>query len=117
MVKIVDFKVRTNSQGEEFCALVLQGGLEMVKSKETNNYYATAKSASITSTFTADQCKGLIGQELPGSIRKVQCDPYEFTIKDTGENVTLQHRWEYRLEGDSVEEVVHQGKPEAVEAF
>ncbi len=117
MVKIIDFRIRTNSQNETFCALVLQGGLEMVKSKETGNFYATAKSATITSTFTEDQCKGLIGQELPGSIRKVQCDPYEFTIKDTGENVTLQHRWEYRPEGDTVEEVVHQGKPEAVEAF
>lgn len=89
----------------------------MVKSRETGNYYATAKAASITSTFNEDQCRDLIGQELPGSIRKVPCESFEYTIKDTGEIVTLQHRWEYRPEGDSVEEVVHQGKPEAVEAF
>ena len=117
MVKIVDYRVRTNSDGEEFCALILQGGLELVKSKETGNYYATAKSASITSTFTEEQCQGLIGQELPGSIVKQECEPYQYTIKDTGEVITLQHRWEYRKEGDTVEEVVHQGKPEAVEAF
>ncbi len=94
MVKIIDYRVRTNSAGEEFCALLLQGGLEMVKSKETGNYYATAKSASITSTFTEEQCKGLIGQEIPGSIVKVQCDPYEYTIKDTNEVISLTHRWE-----------------------
>jgi hypothetical protein len=117
MVKIIDFKVRTNSKGEQFCALVLQGGLELVKSKETGNYYATAKSASITSTFTEDQCKGLIGQELSGSIVKLECEPYEYTIKDTGEVITLKHRWEYRKEGDTIEEVVHQGEPEAVAAF
>ena len=117
MVKITDFRIRTNSQGEEFCALVLQGGLEMVKSKETGNYYATAKSASITSTFTEAQCRELIGQELPGSIRKVVCDTYDYTIKDTGEIIKMNHRWEYRPEGDSIEEFVHQGKPEAVEVF
>ena len=117
MVKIVDYRIRTNSQGEEFCALILQGGLEMVKSQETGRFYATAKSASITSTFTEDQCKGLIGSEIPGSIRKVECEPYEFTIKDTGEVVTLKHRWDYLPEGETMEEVVHQGKPEPAEAF
>ena len=117
MVKIVDYSIRKNSAGEEFCALILQGGLEMVKSKETGNFYATAKKASITSTFSEDQCKDLIGQELPGSIRKIPCEAFEFTIKDTGEVVSLEHRWEYRPEGDTMEEVVHQGKPEMAEAF
>lgn len=62
------------------------------KSKETGNYYATAKSDSITSTFTEEQCKDLIGQEIPGSIVKVQCDPYEYKIKDTNEVISLTHR-------------------------
>ena len=119
MVKIIDYAKRTNSKGEQFCALILQSGLEMVKSQETGNYYATARKTSITSTFTEEQCKDLIGHELPGSIRKVECEPYEYTIKDTGEVITLNHRWEYRKEGDTMEEVVHQGKtePEAVDAF
>ena len=119
MVKIIDFKKRMNSHGEEFHALLLQGGLELVKSKETGNYYATAKTSSITSTFTEEQCKDLIGQEIPGSIVKVECDPYQYTIKDTGEEITLTHRWEYRKEGDTVEEVVHQGKvePETADTF
>ena len=89
----------------------------MVKSKETGNYYATAKTASITSTFTEEVCQSLIGQELPGSIQKITCEPYEYTIKDTGEVITLTHRWEFRKEGDTMEEIVHQGKPELVESF
>jgi len=117
MVKIINYKQRTSSDGKEFFTLILQGGLELVKSKETGNYYATAKSASITSTFNEVQCKALIGQDIPGSIQKVACEPYDYTIKETGEIVKLQHRWEYRQEGDTMEEIVHQGKPELVEAL
>jgi len=117
MVRIVDYLKRTNSEGNEFFILKLQGGLEMVKSKETGNYYATAKTASITSTFTEEVCQSLIGQELPGSIQKITCEPYEYTIKDTGEVITLTHRWEFRKEGDTMEEIVHQGKPELVESL
>ena len=111
MVTIVDFKKRINSEGEEFNALILQGGLEMVKSKESGNYYATAKTASIASTFTDQVCNGLIGQEIPGSIQKVNCDPFEYTIKETGEVISLAHRW-FLKEGDTAEELVFEGKPE-----
>lgn len=117
MVRIVDYLKRTNSEGKEFFILKLQGGLELVKSKETGNFYATAKTASITSTFTEEVCQGLIGQELPGSIQKISCEPYEFTVQETGEIITLTHRWEYRQEGDTMEEVVHQGNHELVEAL
>ena len=115
MVKIIEYRERTNSDGEQFFALILQGGLEMVKSKETGRYYATAKSASIASTFNEEACKGLIGEEIPGSIKKTDCDPYEFTIKDTGEVITLSHRWEFRKEGDTMEEIVFQEEPVGAE--
>ncbi len=117
MVQIVKYVKRTNSLGEEFLALILQGGLELVKSKETGRYYATAKSASITSTFTEEVCKALIGQEIPGSIQKIECEPYEYTIKETGEVVELSHRWEYQKEGDTMEEIVFEGKPVGAEAL
>lgn len=106
MVTVVDFKERVSKNGEPFYALVLQGGLELVKSKETGNYYATAKSASISTTFDEMTCKGLIGQQLPGSIQKVETEPYEFTARETGEIMTLSHRWVYLKEGESVEQRV-----------
>ena len=117
MVKIIDFKSRTNSEGEEFFALILQGGLELVKSQETGRYYATGKTTSITSTFTEEVCQGLIGTEIPGSIQKLECEPYEYTIKETGEVVMLEHRWEYQKEGDTMEEIVFEGKPVGAEAL
>lgn len=104
MLKITEVAPRVNSDGEQFFALILQDGLQLVKSKETGNYYATAKSTSITSTFTEEVAKSMIGQEIPGTIQKVACEPFEYTIKDTGEIITLDHRWEYFPEGETVPE-------------
>ena len=106
MVRIVDFAERKNSAGETFYALILQGGLEMVLSTETGRYYATAKKASITSTFDEETCRSLIGQELPGSIQKIKVDPYEYVNPATGEIVKMEHRWTYCKEGETVEEAV-----------
>jgi hypothetical protein len=106
MVTIIDFVKRQNSEGKEFNALVLQGGIELVKSKETGNYYATSKKASISSTFDDATCQTLIGQQIPGSIQKVETEPYEFINKDTGEVLTLTHRWVYLKEGETIEEKV-----------
>ena len=114
MVQIVDYAKRQNAEGEEFFALILQGSLEMVKSKESGNYYATAKRASVTSTFTEEVCKKLLGTEIPGSIKRVPSEPYEYAIPDTGEVITLEHRWVYLQEGETVDEVVRE--EEVVEA-
>jgi hypothetical protein len=51
MVTIVDYSLRTNQEGKEFFALILQGGIELVKSKATERYYATLKKCQIISTF------------------------------------------------------------------
>ena len=94
MVRIINYKKR-QSEDKEFFVLEVTGGIEMVKSKTTELYYATAKKASITSTFDEETCKGLIGSEFPGSIIKQQCEAYEFTLKETGEMLTLNHRYVY----------------------
>ena len=112
MVTIVDYKKRINSEGTEFNALILQGGIEMVKSRDSGNYYATGKTASIPSTFNDEVCNNLIGQEIPGSIQKISCEPYEHAIKESGEIITLEHRWVYVKEGETAEEVVFEGQPE-----
>ena len=46
-------------------------------------------------TFDEATCISLIGTELPGSVKKVVCEDYSYTIKDTGEIITLSHRFEY----------------------
>ena len=117
MVQIVDYRKRTNSEGEEFFALILQVDLEMVKSQDTGNYYATRRAASVASTFDENTCKSLIGQKIPGSVQRIPSEPYEFIVKETGGVLILEHRWTYLKEGDTVEEVVFEGKPETVEAL
>jgi hypothetical protein len=106
MVTIVDFVKRTNKEGKEFNALILQSGIELVKSRETNRWYATSKRASITSTFDDAMCQSLIGTQIPGSVQRVATEPYDFTLKNTGEVLTLTHRWIYLKEGETIEETV-----------
>jgi hypothetical protein len=110
MVTITDYALRTNTQGEEFFALILQGGVEMVKSKQTGKFYATSKKCSIPSTFDEKTCKAIIGQQMPGMINKVECEPYQITIQETGEILQMSYRWEYVSEAEKAEEAVFEGK-------
>lgn len=95
MVKIVDFKTISKDDGSEFCALVVQGGIEAIRSQETNRMYFTARTVNVPCTFNESTCEALIGTDFPGSIQKVKVKPYEFVIPDTGEVITLRHRHEY----------------------
>lgn len=100
MVRIIGYKQRQKEDGELFYALELQGGVELIKSKTTGNFYATAKKASLPSTFEKETCEALIGTDLPGNIIKEECEPYDYTIKETGEEITLFHRWVYVSENN-----------------
>lgn len=95
MVRIIKTENRQSDDGRDFIALILQGGVEMVQSKETGNFYATARKASIPSTFDEETVKNLIGQEIPGTIEKEECDPYEVINQETGEVTELRHRYVY----------------------
>jgi hypothetical protein len=108
MVTINGYAERESGDGRKFYALIIQGGLEMVLSEETGRYYATAKQASITSTFDEATCKGLVGKQLPGRITRIQCDPYEYTIKETGEVITLSTRWTYNPNETALDEMVYE---------
>ena len=114
MVTITGFTERINKEGKPFYALTVQGGLEMVLSEESGRYYATAKQASLTSTFDEKTCQGLVGTKLPGKISKVVCDPYEYTVQETGEIITLSHRWTYSPNEASIEDTVYLQEPVGV---
>ena len=114
MVRIIDFKTRSNEEGEEFNVLIVQGGVEPVKSKETGKLYFTARKASVPSTFDAETCKTLIGESFEGTIEKVSCEPYEYTIADTGEVIELDYRFEYV---DETLDLVEQNTVEAEKVF
>lgn len=95
MVTIVDYKEYQKEDGTDFCALVVQGGMEAVKSKETGRTYFTARTAQVACTFNAKLCATLIGNQVEGIIRKVEVEPYEYNNPDTGEIMTLGHRYEF----------------------
>lgn len=92
MVRIVDFKERVSNDGESFMSLIVMSGVEVLQS-QNGNFYATTRKASIPSTFDAETCRSLIGQELPGSIDKVECEAYEYTHPQTSEVLWLNHRY------------------------
>lgn len=91
MVTIINFTKRQREDGTPFFVLEVQGGIEMVKSQQANNFYATAKKAFITSTFDEMTCKAIIGTQMSGSVQKAECEPYEYPVKETGEVLLLNH--------------------------
>ena len=108
MVTITGYTKRQNAEGKEFFTLNLMGGIELVKSSKTGNFYATAWKSSITSTFNEDVCKSLIGTKLPGTVQKTECESYEYAIPSTGEIVMLTHKYLFNPSPNapSMEEVV-----------
>jgi len=106
MVKIIDYKTRMSAEGEPFLALIDQGGISLVKSRETGLYYAAAKRTSIPCTFDEQTCQSLIDQELEGTVERVECEPYQYVNEQTGEIIELDHRWVFVKEGDTVPKTV-----------
>ncbi len=95
MVIITNYQLRTNKEGKQFVSLELTGEVEMVQSSNTGRFYATAKRCSVTCTFSEEIAKTLIGKEMKGRIERVKSDPYEYTVKETGEVITLTHTYNY----------------------
>ena len=106
MVTIINFKERQTQEGKTFFVLEAQGGIEMIQSQATGNFYATAKKAFIPATFDEVTCKALIGTQMPGEIVKEDCEPYEFVNKETGEVMMLSTRHVY------VQEVMENKRPQ-----
>ena len=98
MITIIGYRLAKNKSEKQFICLELQGDVEMVQSLDTGRFYATARKASVTSTFTEDTAKGLIGTRMSGVIKRVESDPYDYTIAETGEVIKLAHKYEYQPE-------------------
>ena len=88
-------------KGDQFFALQLVGGLEVVLSK-TGRQRITAQKCSIPCTFDEPTCKLLVGKELPGRIIRKTVEPYEYTTKD-GDKLTLDFTWSYAADEEKPE--------------
>lgn len=119
MVTIINYKERKTEEGKIFFVLEVQGGIEMIQSKITGKFYATAKKAFIPATFDEATCKALVGTQMKGEIIKEVCDAYEYVNKESGEVIMLSERYVYVhevLEAKRQEPVYESLKP-SIEAF
>lgn len=96
MVTVTNFMQRESADGKPFFLLELSGDLEIVSSQQTGRQYATIRKVSIPTTFNEQVCRMMVGKQLSGQIIKVETEePYEYTIKDTGEVIQLNYRYAY----------------------
>lgn len=100
MVIVKNYHVREGEQGN-FISLELMGDIELVQSTNTGRYYATARRCFISSTFDEATAKMMVGKNVPGVIKRVPCEPYDYTIPETGEIVNLGYTWDYAPEETS----------------
>jgi len=117
MVTIIEFQKR-QKDGKDFYTLTLMGGIEFVKSSISGNTYLTSRKASVTSTFSEEVCKSLVGKTIPGIIEKIEVEPYKYTIKESGETVMLTHAFKYNHSQNepTMEETILEPEPELSEA-
>ena len=94
MVTVKDYLKRKNKTGGEFFVLVLSGGIEPVKSSDGSLYF-TSRACTVAASFDEEMCKDLIGTKFPGSIEKVPCEPYNYSIPNTDKVVELSYKWDY----------------------
>lgn len=114
MVTVVNYESRTNKAGKTFNVLILQAGIEPVRSSRTGKLYFTSRTCDVPASFDEITCKNLIGVEFPGSIKKVKANPYNYAIPGTNETVSIDHTWEYV---DEVEEIISEHLLETAEAI
>ena len=95
MVTVINYESKKNTNEEVFYSLVIQSGIEMVKSSKTAQYYATVRRANVPTTFDEQTCMAMIGEKISGQIVKVKCEEYDYTNPDSGEVVKMNYRWNY----------------------
>ena len=101
MVQIVGFNLRTQKEGkkENYITLLIEGDVELVQSSNTGRFYATVRRCVISSTFDEETAERMVGKQMPGTIERVPCQAYDYTVPETGEVVSLGYRWDYKPEG------------------
>lgn len=95
MVTVKACHLRQGKDEKEFVSLELMGDIEMVQSNKTGRFYATIRRCFISSTFDIITAERMVGKEMPGSIAKMECEPYDYTLPETGEVIQLSHTYGY----------------------
>ncbi|MBL7789854.1 MAG: hypothetical protein JNL75_08525 [Chitinophagales bacterium] len=114
MVKISNYFERQTEDGKKFYVLEISGKAELKASKTSGNFYVSVRKTTIPATFGEETCKSMVGQNLPGSIVKVEVEPYEVVNTDSGEVTTQNQRFVYSPvemndEPQAIRELVEEG--------
>lgn len=96
MVKVKQYHVRKGNDGEKYISLELEGDVSFVQSQNTGRFYAATKRCFMYAAMDEQTAKALVGTQMPGTIERVPCDPYEYTVPETGEVKVLSYTYEYR---------------------
>lgn len=100
-VKITGFKT-IESNGKSFNLLELSdtGSVRVEVSSTTGLPYLTDSKTFIPSSFDEEKCQALIGTTMPGSIEKIEVDPFEYTNRN-GQSRVISHKYIYMPDVDS----------------
>lgn len=105
MVTITNYKEVETPDGRQFVSIELQSEPKLVQSSTTGNFYLTVNKTRVTTALSVDVCKTLVGQKLPGTVEKIQVEPYESINKETGEVKVLHHVFVYTPDEQSTQKV------------
>jgi hypothetical protein len=94
MVQIIGFEKKQNKTNESYALLILQSEPEIMISKTSGRPYISARKTTIPCALEENQAQALIGKELPGSIERVSCTPFEVKLA-TGKKVKITSAFQY----------------------
>jgi hypothetical protein len=95
MVQIIGFEKKKNEKTKEsYSVLILSGEPEVMISKSSGRPYVSARKTTIPCALEENQAQALIGKELPGSIERVSCTPFEVKLAN-GKKVKISTAFQF----------------------
>ena len=95
MGQIIAFEKKENARTKQnYSVLVLQSEPEVMISKSSGRPYISVRRTSIPCALEENQAQALIGKELPGSIERVSCTPFEVKLAN-GKKVKIATAFQF----------------------
>ena len=104
-VIVVGYEKKKSAKGGSFIIIKVEGGVQSIFNEQTKKWYLTSMKTNIIASIDETTCKNLVGTELPGTIVKQKCMPYNYTVPLSGKTLTIAHRFVYQGELQLTEEI------------
>lgn len=93
-VKILNYEPRINSKTNETFFVLLVSAL-LPRLSATGKWRIEAKTVTVPTPMDQATCQSFIGERLPGTVKEVPCDPYEWKVPSTGKVEKRSTTWMY----------------------